>query len=329
MKYLMIKKLKALSLLLFSVALLSSCASTAPMAQKSDGSSQKSGQGDELKSYSEVITDDAKTDEGLFTVHQIDDKFYYEIPDSLLGKEMLMVSRIAKTADNLGYGGEKLNTQTLLWERRGNEILLRHLSFENVASDTLPVYKAVQRSNFAPVLAIFDIEALTEDSSGVVIEVTDLFTKDIPSLGLSRSVRERFKVRRLDEDRSFINYVHSYPKNIEVENLMTYASQDPPSNSSTGTISVMMHHSMVMLPQEKMQTRDYDRRVGYFSVRQTDYGADAQEAKQMQYITRYELIPKDKEAYLNGELVEPVEPIVYYVDSATPKKWRPLSYGRR
>ncbi|HEX6982908.1 MAG TPA: zinc-dependent metalloprotease [Balneolaceae bacterium] len=321
MRYSVIKKMKALGLLLFSVTLLSACASTAPTAKKSAPDSQ-SEQNGELKPYSKVITDDAKTDEGLFTVHQIDDKFYYEIPDSLLGEEMLMVSRIAKTADNLGYGGEKLNTQTLRWERSENDILLRHVSFENVASDTLPVYKAVQRSNFEPVLAVFDIEALTEDSSGVVIEVTDLFSKDIPSLGLGRSVRERFRVRRLDEERSFVNYIHSYPKNVEVRNLMTYESQDPPSNSSTGTISVMMHHSMVMLPEEKMQTRAYDRRVGYFSVRQTDYGADAQEAKQMQYVTRYELVPKDKEAYLNGELVEPVNPIVYYVDSATPKKWR-------
>lgn len=322
MSYSILKNIKALGLILLFGAFFSGCASTAQTA-KSGSASQEAKENGDLKPYSEVITDDAQTDEGLFTVHRVDDKYYYEIPDSLLGEEMLMVSRIAKTADNLGYGGEKVNTQTLRWERNEDDILLRHVSFENVASDTLPVYKAVERSNFEPVLASFQIETVNEDSSAVVIEVTDLYTTDVPSLGLGNSVRERFKVRRLDSDRTFVNYIHSYPKNIEVRNLLTYESQEPPSNSATGTISVVMNHSMILLPSETMRTRSYDRRVGFFSIQQTDYGTGAQEAKQMQYVTRYKLVPKDKEAYLNGELVEPVEPIVYYIDSATPKKWRP------
>ncbi|MDZ7695127.1 MAG: zinc-dependent metalloprotease [Balneolaceae bacterium] len=209
------------------------------------------------------------------------------------------------------------------WEQKEDNILLRHVSFENVATDSLPVYQAVQNSNFEPIIASFSIEALNSDSTASVIDVTSLYTTDIPSLGLQDFRRQAYQVRRLDGERTFINHIHSYPRNIEVRNLLTYEAGDPPSNSSTGTISLEVNHSMVLLPGEKMTPRPFDQRVGYFSVEKTDYGADAQKAKQIQNITRWKLVPKDKEAYLNGELVEPEEPIVYYIDPATPKKWRP------
>jgi hypothetical protein len=289
-------------------------------SQSQDRPSDDSDNG--MKPYSEVITDDAETDEGLFDVHKIDEDYFYEIPDSLLSREMLLLSRIAETQNEIGYGGEKLNTQVVRWQKKNDKILLRHVTYENVASDSLPVYRAVQNSNFEPIIASFDIESLGEDSTGVVIDVTDLYSTDIPSLGLRSYQREAYRVRRLDQDRSFIEHIRSYPKNIEARNWMTYEASDPPSSSSTGTISMAINHSMVLLPDEKMETRSHDQRVGFFSVAHTDYGADEHKAKRVQYITRYKLVPKDKEAYLNGELVEPVDPIVYYIDPATPKKWR-------
>lgn len=314
-----------LILLLVTVGLIGGCASS-KSAQKSgkDTPAKKETEEGDLKPYSEVITDEAQTDDGLFTVHKIDDKYYYEIPDSLLGEEMLLVSRIAKTENNLGYGGEKLNTQEIRWQKKGKKVLFRQISYENVASDTTePIYQAVQNSNFEPIIKAFDIQSLGKDSAGVVIEVTDLYKDDIPALGLRSSQRKQYQVRRLDGDRTFINYVHSYPKNIEVRNWLTYEAESPPSSSTTGTISIEVNHSMVMLPQDLMQERKADRRVGYFTVQQTDYGTEANRAEEIQYIDRYRLIPKDKEAYMNGELVEPVNPIVYYIDPATPEKWRP------
>jgi len=312
--------------LVLGLAIVSGCAGSKETAQKPSSAQEQSEKPDDengLKAYSEVITDEAETDEGLFSVHKIDDKYYYEIPDSLLNREMLLVSRIAKTADEIGYGGEKLNTQVVTWEKKDENILLRHQSFENTASDTLPIYEAVRNSNLAPVIGSFKIASLGKDSSGVVIDITDLYSDDVPSLGLQSGRRSAYQVRRLDTGRSFINHIHSYPRNIEVRNLMTYEASDPPSNSSTGTISLELNHSMVLLPAEQMDARAYDQRVGYFSVQQTDYGLDAQKAKTVRHVTRWKLIPKDKEAYMNGELVEPVEPIVYYIDPATPKKWRP------
>ncbi|WP_421775460.1 zinc-dependent metalloprotease [Gracilimonas sp.] len=281
-----------------------------------------------MKKYSDVITKDAETDEGLFDVHKVDDKYYYEIPDALLEREMLLVSRIAKTADNLGYGGEKLNTQIVRWEKKQDKILLRHVSYENVASDTMPIYEAVRNSNFEPIIATFDIAALNEDSTGSVVEITSLFTDDIPSLGLDSGDRRQYQIRRVDGSRTFVEHINSYPKNIEARNLITYDASNPPSNSSTGTISLELNHSMIVLPEEEMRSRSYDQRVGFFSVQKTQYTDNAQKAKQIRDITRWKLVPKDKEAYvawLNGEsdeLVEPKNPIIYYVDPATPEKWR-------
>jgi hypothetical protein len=299
----------------------------ATMQKSKSGGKQQAqaqrGQKGGIQPYSKVITSKAETDDGLFDVHKIDDSYFYEIPNELLDREMLMVSRIAKTATNLGYGGEKLNTQTVRWQRKGDKILLRTVSYQNTANDTLPVFQSVQNSNFEPIVYSFPIKALSKDTSGVVIEVTDLFTKDVPVLGLDQNSRRRYGVRRLDGDRTFMEHIHSYPKNIEVRAVLTYNATNPPSNESTNSISLEVNHSMVVLPEEPMRVRNYDPRVGFFSVNQTDYGTNTQQAKQKNYITRYKLVPKDIEAYKRGELVEPVEPIVYYIDPATPKKWRP------
>ena len=162
-----------------------------------------------------------------------------------------------------------------------------------------------------------------KDSSGVVIDVSKLFTSDIPSLGLQSFRREQYKVRRLDGDRSYIESVKSYPQNIEVRHILTYDATAAPSNSSTNSISVEMNQSMIMLPAEPMQPRLCDRRVGYFNVELIDYGRDAQKAEERCFITRWRLEPSDPEAFARGELVEPVKPIVYYIDPATPLKWRP------
>ena len=276
-----------------------------------------------MKPYKEVVKDDMESDEGLFTVHRDGQTLLYEIPDSLLGKELLLVTRIARTADDIGYGGEKSNTQVVRWQRKDDNVLLRIVSYENVADEEEPIYQAVQNSNFEPIIKSFEIKALNEDSSGVVIDVSSLFTDDVPNLGLQKSRRDRFKVRRLDKTRSFINSAKSYPKNIEVKHVLTYEATEPPSNGSTGVISLEMNQSMIALPDDPMQPRLCDERVGFFSVRLTDYGRDAQKAEQRCYVTRWRLEPKDPEAMARGELVEPIKPIVYYIDPATPEKWRP------
>lgn len=321
-------KLRVLGILLFGLVLTAGCSGSQKAADSQPAASattekkpdaKKNG----MKAYDEVITDEAVTDEGLFAVHQVDDKYYYEIPDALLGDEMLLVSRIAATANNIGYGGMKANTQVIRWQRQDKNVLLRIVSYENVADEEEPIYQAVRNSNFEPIIKSFKIEALNQDTTGVVIDVTSLFTDDVATIGLQKFRRDQFKVRRLDKSRSYISSAKSYPQNIEVKHVLTYEAGSPPSNGSSNTISIEMNQSMIMLPEDPMQPRLCDKRVGFFSVSMTDYGRDAQRAEERCYITRWRLEPSDPAAYARGELVEPVKPIVYYIDPATPEKWRP------
>jgi hypothetical protein len=276
----------------------------------------------EIKKFSDVIKSSAEKDEGMFNVYKQEDKFFYEIPNDMLGREMLMLSRIAKTADGIGYGGEVLNNQTLRWERQDKKILLRVVSYNNVAADSLPIAQAVRNSNFEPIVMAFDIAAYNDDTTGVVVDVTSLFSTDVPALGLQDFRRRQYQVRRLDGNRSYISSVKSFPRNIEARKVLTYEAGSPPSNSSTGAITLEINHSMYLLPDEPMQTREFDQRVGYFAMGQTDFGSEQQFIDRKSYIVRWKLEPKDPEAYMRGELVEPVEPIVFYIDPATPEKWR-------
>ncbi|WP_445381327.1 zinc-dependent metalloprotease [Robiginitalea sp. IMCC43444] len=287
-----------------------------------------SGDKNGIKPYSKVITKEAETDAGLFDVHTVEDKKYYEIPDSLFGREMLMVSRIAKTASGIGFGGGKINTQVLRWEKKPKKVLLRVVSYDVVAADSLPVHEAVVNSNFEPVLYAFDIKALKKDSlyPATVIEINDLFTKDVKALGMPNRYRQRYKVSRLDGDRSYIESIRSYPLNIEARHVKTYAAGNPPSNGSLGSISIEINNSMILLPREPMKRRYYDQRVGWFTTDQVDYGLNEQRSKTVQFLDRWRLEVKeeDREKFERGELVEPKKPIVYYVDRATPKEWVPF-----
>ncbi len=312
---------------LLGVVLLAGCRTTKPVTSPPSGAQTAAkANGDKKKkdkTYRDVITEEAETDEGLFDVHRVEEKYYYEIPDSLLDREMLLVTRIARTENNIGYGGMKANTQVVRWQKQGKKILLRIVSFENVADEEDPIYQAVRNSNFEPIIKAFDVETLNEDSTGSVIDVTGLFTEDVPALGLQKFRRDQYKVRRLDKSRTFIAWAKSFPRNIEVRHVLTYDASAPPTEASTGAISLEMNQSMILLPETPMQPRRCDERVGFFSVTMTDYASDSQKAEERCYITRWRLEPSDPEAWARGELVEPVKPIVYYLDPATPMKWRP------
>lgn len=277
-----------------------------------------------IQPYNKVITKDVKSDKGLFTVHKKDESFLYEIPDSLFNREMLMVTRISKTASGIGFGGGKQNTQVLRWQKKNKKVLLRVVSHQVTAADSLAVHEAVVNSNFEPVLYAFPIKAFSKDSTSTVIDVTELFTKDIKALGLPDFRRKTYKISRLDDKRSFIESVKSYPLNIEARHVKTYIAGAPPSNQSMGSVSIEMNNSMILLPKEPMKRRTFDQRVGWFARGQVDYGLDAQESKTVRYLDRWRLEVKDEdiEKFKNGELVEPKKQIVYYIDRATPPVWR-------
>ncbi|MFN4768404.1 MAG: zinc-dependent metalloprotease [Candidatus Kapaibacterium sp.] len=275
-----------------------------------------------IKPWAEVITAEMKADSGVFNVYRQDDKVFYEIPVKHYRREFLLVTRISKTPQ-IGYGGEQVGSAVVVWERKYDKILLRTKSFVNIAADSLPISKAVRASNFEEIVAALPIQCYNKDSSAVVVDVTSLFTGDIGLLTPPKGQRDPYKISSLSSDRSFVEYARSYPLNIEVENVLTFNADGAPQNPGTRTVSFSMHHSMVVLPEKPMKARLTDWRVGFFSVSTTDYGLDNQRAEERSFIARWRLEPKDSAAYFRGELVEPIKPITYYIDPATPMKWRP------
>lgn len=280
------------------------------------------------KNYTDVITKDAVTDEGLFSVHKVGAKYYFEIPDSLLRRDFLWITRFA--AIPAGFGGDFVNAgssvseQLIVWEKVDNRILLRSKSVSSFSADSLPINISVQANNYMPVIFAFDIAANGGSRQSSVIDVTRLFQTDVKAIsGLAASLRTAYKVTRLDETRSFISSMKSFPLNVEVRQDFSYDAAEPPANSKSGTISLLMNQSIVLLPKTSMQPRLNDDRVGYIKINRIDYGSEAYKADEISYIRRWRMEPKDVAAYRRGELVDPVKPIVYYLDPATPAKLRP------
>lgn len=284
----------------------------------------------EPRPYERVITAEAKTQRGLFTVHQIRNLCYYEIPPSEFGKDFLWVSLIAKTTIGVGYGGQDAGNHVVRWERHGNRVLLRSVSYEIVAENGLPVARAVEAANNDTIIMSFPVEAIGKGDAPV-IDVTRLFAAEVPEF----SARTRLRARAFDINRSFIEKVTAFPQNIEVEATQTYTSgadtgaaaaapapapgRGAPQGMRGASATVLMHFSMVKLPENKMMPRIFDDRVGYFSVTQQDFGQDEHRAPRRTYITRWRLEKKDPSAAVS----DPVKPIIYYIDPATPMKWRP------
>ena len=300
-----------------SITLMALLVSFSTFSQKKDDSKKDT---KKEKTYSDIITDKAVTDNGLFDVHKIDDKFYYEINDSLLGRDMLMVTRIVKMATELPLSRHKMSEQVLKWEKFDNNILLKQASYSKFANDSLPISIAVSNSNFEPIIASFKISVKNKDKNSYVIDVTSLYKNDVKMFGFPQSTRKTYKISSLDSKLSFIESIRSFPLNIETKHIKTYKSSD----SRNGQISMVLNNSMVLLPKEPMRRRYFDERVGWFTSSQTDYGIDNQEAETVRYLDRWRLEVKDEdiEKFKSGELVEPKKPIVYYLDPATPKKWR-------
>ncbi len=280
-----------------------------------------------IKDYDKVITKDAISDEGMFDVHLVGESYYFEIPMYYLDTDMLLVSRFAKLPSNLGGGyvnaGTKTNTRLINWQRFKNKILIKEKSSSAIAADSLPINVSVMANNYEPTLYAFDIAAFSKDSSSIVIDVTNFYGSDVKAIsGLSSFRRKQYKVKNLDKSRSFINTMKSFPENIEVIQDFTYNASEPPINTGDETISIQMNQSMILLPKVPMQPRYFDERVGWFTLSKYDYSSEELKADRKTFIRRWKLVPKDVEAYNRGELVAPVKPIVYYLDPATPEKFR-------
>ena len=314
-------------LLVFGVLACSRATSAArqqPAPTRQDTSRAASGRGqtpaDAPKPYNQVITAGTVTDSGVFIVHRIGEKLYYEIPRAMLGRQFRMVVDRRGTIRGVGYAGEQIAARVVRWDRIGNRVLLRMVSYAMRADSSLPVARSVDLSNTAPILKSFDLTAWSPRDSNVVIEVTSLFTTDVSEL----NVRQLgVRVRRFDPARSLVERARSFPINVEVSALQTFEVDSLPGAPGAGfdrslnSMTIPTNFSMVLLPNRRMQPRLCDNRLGYFSLGFEDYGADEPRVPIRCYITRWRLEPKDSSAAVS----DPVKPIVFYVDPATPEKW--------
>ncbi len=293
------------------------------------------------KPYDKVITDKAVTHKGLFTVHKVEDKWYFEIPDSLMNREMIVTTRYTKTAGGGGiYAGEMENQQTILWEKGPNKnVLLRVVTVISQADSTNEIYKAVTNSNLNPIAESFKIEAYSKDSGSVVIDVSDYFKGDNQPVSLGAYTKRRFNLGGQIADRSYIAGINTYPINTEVKVVRTFGSTPSfgpsapspipsttlPAAYATSAVTLEMNNSFILLPKVPMAKRMYDPRVGFFADDYIVFGDNQQKTESDVFICRWRLEPKDEDVdkWKRGELVEPKKPIVYYIDPATPKKWRP------
>lgn len=297
------------------------------------------------KPYDEVITSKAKTNKGLFITHRVDDKYFFDIPDTLLNREILIVNRISKApagarAGFLGYAGDEIAENVITFEKGpNNKLFLRSISYTEVGRDSAGMYQSVRNSNLQPITAAFDIKAFSNDSishqKGSVIDVTDYLMGDNDIFFFDSRIKRALGLNQYQRDNSYIIDLKAFPSNIEVQTVKSYIRTPLPLPGQTiqsiyaapsGTPTTFeLNSSMVLLPKVPMKPRYFDPRVGYFATGYIDFDANPQGIEEIRMITRWRLEPKpeDVEKYKRGELVEPQKQIVYYIDPATPRKWVP------
>ena len=267
--------------------------------------------------------------EGLFNVQHWKDKYYFQIPDSLLGRLFMVTTRYVSTPVDAGlYGGELANEQVLYFEKNGKQILLRDKMYDVRADSADAIYKAVLNSTEDPIMASVKIDSTIKSKDGALlysIDVTSWFNGDQNVFSLSNAAKDRMGLSGIQRDLSYINYIHTYPINTEIVTTKTFSAKSTsklPAARIAGNVTLRMNTSFVLLPREPMRARYFDPRVGYFIEEFAEFNDHQQDVKRRKVITRWRLVPKDVEAYKRGELVEPVKPIVFYIDPATPQQWR-------
>jgi hypothetical protein len=294
------------------------------------GPKAKAAAATEMKKYDDVITKDAKTSPGVFLVHRIDDKVYFEIPADALGKLMLWTIEVAKGPAGISWGGRALGNRVVRWERRGNKIYLWNVAFDKRANGKA-VQRAVDSANMNTILLSFNVEAEGKDRSAV-IQATSLFVGDVIDFSVKRAVPGASSI---DDSRSYVDQIKAFPTNIEVRSLLTFRTggmgggllggTPTPGRRGAGagaggrSYTALLHHSLVQLPERAMMGRYFDPRVGYFIRSFEDYAGERGWMENRRYIARFRLEKKDSAA----EVSEPVKPIVFYLSREVPEKWRP------
>ncbi len=280
----------------------------------------------EPKPYEKVITPEFKTQTGLFKVHTLKSKVFFEIPKTELDKDQLLVVQIKKSPQEVSYPGQEVDDLVVRWQLRENKLLLSVISYANIADPSNPISRAVEAMNTPTIMMAFPVETFAKDGAPVV-DPTKFFTSDVNEIPVKKIVQGT----SLDASRSFLDKVRVFPINLNVEATQTFNPQPPqlppglpPQYAAfmpqPPSRTAVVHYSFVKLPDKPMMGRLADERVGYFTHNHADYGRPDHEVSVRRFIARWRLEKKDPAAAKS----EPVKPITFYVDPATPKQWVPF-----
>lgn len=282
-----------------------------------------------LKPYKDIINSKAVSQNGLMTIHKVADKYYFEIPKKILKRDILVVTRLSGSTPGAGnFGGEEVGRRMIYWEQGpDNRLFLKVSALINVADSTQMISKAVNSSNINPIMASFPIKALGKDSASLVIEVTDFLLSESPLLTFNPESKKSYGLGMPALDRSYVKSVKTFPINTEIRTMRTYnaAVGNLPAIVMAGAVTLEINSSFLLLPEKQMRKRFFDPRVGYFAGSYNKFSDDQQAVKSEEFVNRWRLEVKEEDLakYNKGELVEPKKQIIYYIDPATPKKWRP------
>ena len=271
------------------------------------------------------LTIDMKVSVGLIKTYFNDEnKLYFEISENLLGKELLVVTRLAQLpGDYAGYlnAGSKTAEHVVQFEKHAKKILLKEVSFTNISDEGDPISLSVAVNNFKPILGAFDIKNSEDDR--YLIDVSSYFMSDSPGFNIIRSYeKDNYKMGGVDKKRSFIDSARSFPRNTEILHTLTFSVNKAPRGNRTKTFSFQINHSIIALPDDPMPVRYEDERVGWFTLNKINYSSEKLKSDSYNIVRKWRLEPSDMDAYNRGELVEPIKPIIYYLDPGTPTKWR-------
>ena len=350
----MLKKTKSLIILFLLVLISPEIIAQSSKKSKSDKNSvakveaKPADAKKEPKPYKKVIDSTAVTQKGLIDVHKMDNKYLFEIPDSLLGSEMMTITRYSKTPAGGGiFGGEEINRQVVRWEKGlNNNILLRSITYVIMSPDEdKPMAQAVKNSNSDPIVGNYDVLAYKKDETGkitgYVVDLSTTFDADVQTFSLDPIKKQLLNIQTFQKDKSFISKISSFPINTEIRSVKTFTTTPPKINTSptpkigvdlpagldAGVITVEINTSMILLPKKPMRKREFDARVGFFANEFSVFEEESQKSDTKVFAVRWRLEPKseeDAQKQKRGELIEPLKPIVYYIDPATPEKWKPF-----
>ena len=334
--------------MLKQILTLSLCALIAavPLEAKSRKSSRKKAQTAQTaekpkeSAYDKLFKKKHDVADGMIKLHKVGDKLYFEFPQALFGREMLLGSVISETSDNLtGVPGSKSYVPLhITFTKTGENVQIREINADNytlgVAGNIL---RSLDRNNIPTIFRNFKIDAYNADSTAVVFNVTDLFVSHVKELSPfsylgayggsgSPSLSESFK-----KELSSLDGIKSFADNLTVKSTLsyTYSVTHPVTKQKivdNEPLTAVMTRTLVLLDEEPYRPRITDSRMSVFPTGKYLYSDKEQRVKAIYLANRWRLEPSDTEAWKRGEQVEPVKPIVFYIDPDFPEKWQPAVY---